>query len=500
MSTFRQKVQATTNWVKPDPEDLVEAPKTSRFARFRRASPDLGSPENASAPAKPRRKVPPPPVTAHRLFPVFAAIWFAALFGLGSLAISGEVLGAIVVKLGLPALVPATAPPLGFTAHLLVAFALTVVGGVLGLALGLRLRPQREVQAAEGGETPMPAAEPEALDVYKVRARDAHPDAPPRRPLVLTEAFADPLDDFAAEPEAQLLRRKPVQAEVETRGAEPALEIAPWIPEFTPGGTSAVRPLDLAALDLADMNPLANTEFADQFVPAPRVEAEPATVSIDEPDDAHTAEPHAEHEAEPEAISQPIAPAPALIAATPQMPSGFAATLPDVADATWSPVAGAPLENLGLVQLIERLALAIATRKASDAQSPEVAQPAETAPETGSEHDHESGPEPQPELVFAAGSFSMAQHSNVVDAAQDAETPAVGSARAAILRRLGAIAAGEPHAAADDTPPPFSRPAVVSASSFPTAAAAAPGPSMPFETDEALRSALATLQRMTARG
>jgi hypothetical protein len=41
---------------------------------------------------------------------------------------------------------------------------------------------------------------------------------------------------------------------------------------------------------------------------------------------------------------------------------------------------------------------------------------------------------------------------------------------------------------------------VVSASSFPTAAAAAPGASMPFETDEALRSALATLQRMTARG
>ena len=506
MSTFRQKVQATSNWVKPDPEALLEAPKTPWFARFRRASPDLASPDTASAPAKLRRKAPPPPVTAHRLFPVFAAIWFAALFGLGSLAISGEVLGAIVVKLGLPALVPATAPPLGFTAHVLVAFALSVVGGVLGLALGLRLRPQREGQAAEGCETPTPAAEPEpeALDVYKVRARDAHPDAPPRRPLVLTEAFADPLDDFAGEPEAPLLRRKPVQAEYETRGAEPALETAPWIPEFTPGGTSAVRPLDLAALDLADMDRLAKTEFADQFVPAPRAEAEPATASIDEPDDAHTAEPHAEHEAEHQAEhqaeSQPIAPVPALIAATPQMPSGFAATLPDVADAIWSPVAGAPLENLGLVQLIERLALAIAARKASDAQSPEVVQPTETAPETASEQDPEFGPEPQPEPVFAPGPFSMAQNSNVVDAAQDAETPPVGSAREAILRRLGAIAAGEPHAAADDTPPPFSRPTAVSASSLPTAAAAAPSPSMPFETDEALRSALATLQRMTARG
>ena len=497
MSTFRQKVQATTNWVKPDPEDLVEAPKASRFARFRRVEPKSANPDMA-VPARPRLKAPPAPVSAHRLFPAFAAIWFAALFGLGSLAISGEVLGAIVVKLGLPALVPATAPPLGFTAHLLVAFALTAVGGVIGLALGLRLRPQREVQAAEGGETPTPAAEPEALDVYKVRARDAHPDAPPRRPLVLTEAFAGPLEDSAAEPEAPLLRRKPVQPEneTETRGAEPALETAPWIPEFSPGGTSAVRPLDLAALDLVDMDRLANTETADQFAPEPAVEAEPAIESTQE----QSSEPHAEPEAEPEAATPPVALAPALIAATPQMPSGFAAALPDVADGTWSPVAGAPLENLGLVQLIERLALAMAARKASDAQSPEAAQPTEAAPETASEQEVESGPELEPEPVFAPGPFSMAPSSNVAEAAQDAETPAVGSAREAILRRLGGIAAGEPHAAADGTLPPFSRPAVVSASSFPAAAAAAPGTSMPFETDEALRSALATLQRMTARG
>ena len=487
MSTFRQKVQATTNWVKPDPEDLAETPKASRFARFRRAEPKSANPHMA-VPAKPLRKAPQAPVTAHRLFPVFAAIWFAALFGLGSLAISGEVLGAIVVKLGLPALVPATAPPLGFTAHLLVAFALAVVGGVLGLALGLRLRPQREVQAADVVEAPAPGVETETLDVYKVRARDAHPDAPPRRPLVLTEAFAGPLDDFAAEPEAPLLRRKPVQAEYEVRDAEPALEIAPWIPEFSPGGTSAVRPLDLAALDLADMDRLANAEIADQFAlaPATAVEAEPAIESIE----AQSAAPHAEPEAEAEAATPPIAFAPALIAATPQMPSGFAATLPDLSDGTWSPVAGAPLENLGIVQLIERLALAIAARKAS----------AEAAPETASGHALETGPELQPEPVFAPGPFSMAQPSNVAEAAQDAETSAVGSAREAILRRLGAIAAGEPHAAPDGTPPPFSRPAVVSETPFRTAAAAAPGASMPFETDEALRSALATLQRMTARG
>ncbi|MDF1887324.1 hypothetical protein PPV93_14625, partial [Staphylococcus aureus] len=78
--------------------------------------------------------------------PAFAALWFAALFGLGSLAIPGSLLGAVVLKTGLPAIVPAAAPPLGFTAHLLVAFALAVFGAALGLAVALRLRPKDKAE------------------------------------------------------------------------------------------------------------------------------------------------------------------------------------------------------------------------------------------------------------------------------------------------------------------------------------------------------------------
>ena len=486
MGTFRQKVQATTSWATPDPEDLVEAPKSSIFQRRRKTS------DAAPAPANRRRKAPQPPVTAHRLFPAFAAIWFAALFGLGGLAISGEVLGALVVKLGLPALVPAAAPPLGFTAHALVAFALTVVGGSLGLVLGLRLRPGSEAPAVVVAAPP-PVAKAEAApvaavaDPYKVRARDAHPDAPPRRPLVLTEAFADTLADTGlealAEPETPLLRRKPFADMPKAAEAD----AAPWIPEFTPGGSGAIRPLDLAVLDLAE-----RLEVADGDVP----DAEPQELASESQPETHP-------EAAPEAAVLPLPATPTLIAATPQLPAGFAAKLPELPHGGWSPVAAAPLENLGLVQLIERLALAMAARNA----------PTDTGADAGvQETDALAAPE------YVPGPFSGPQPQ-----VSPASAPQQGSARDMLLRRLGAMAAGDTpadakadHKLGSDGAPPFSRPAArlpaeapaetvatlrsdqVAASVAPQVTAAADA-SVPFETDEALRSALATLQRMTAR-
>lgn len=455
MSTFRQKVQATTNWVKPAPEDLVEAPR--RAARASRARKQSGPPVT--------------PVTTHRLFPALVAVWFAALFGLGSLAVPASVLGALVVKTGLPALVPAAAPPLGFTAHLLVALMLTAFGAAIGLVVALRLRPARVVEARPV-ETVAPAAQPEADDVYKVRARDAHPDAPPRRPLVLTEAFAGPPFEEAA-PAEQLLRRKtglPV--------SEPVADALPWIPEFTPGGTSASQPLDLSALDLSTL------DLAD-----------PAEVPVEQP-------PLAAPDFQPAAIPVP----PALIAATPQLPAGCAAALPDVTDGQWSPVAGAPLESLGLVQLIERLAHAIAAQKAANAaivgadpiSSPE----ADVVPA-------EAEREPQP--AFEPGPFSQPRMADVAaDFAPAEDVPAAGSAREAILRRLGAMAAGdftEEAGSPAASVPLFSRPASLSANTSTEAVVAlrpavmsSPDTAAPLETDEALRSALATLQRMTARG
>ena len=470
MSTFRQKVQATTNWVKPDPEAMDEAPRKARRTT-------IG-----------RRKRPAAPVTAHRLFPAFAALWFAALFGLGSLAIPGSLLGALVLKTGLPALVPAAAPPLGFTAHLLLAFVLAGFGAALGFALALRLHPRGagEVRPAEAVVTD---TEPQAEDVYKVRARDAHPDAPPRRPLVLTEAFADPLVE-EAEPAEPLLRRKPG-----VLASEEVSDAGPWIPEFTPGGASAIRPLDLSALDLADP--------VEELVEEPAF-AEPDVDAVEAPT-----------ELAPEARPAEELSAPALLAATPQLPVGFVANLPEVAAGLWSPVAGAPLANLGLVQLIERLALAIAAQKVSNAAVIDAAPDAEIEAAV-SEHAPDPAREAKIEPEFEPGPFSRPQ---LAESGLAGDVPAIGSPREAILRRLGAMAAGDLTGGAESAAtgaPLFTRTAVAPVSAAPTDAVVSlrptepafappvsPAPSAtaaPLESDEALRSALATLQRMSARG
>lgn len=538
MSTFRQKVQATTNWVKPDPEDLVEPPKKSLLGSVMRAPPAATSAGDAARSVR-RRKA--PPVTAHRLFPAFAALWFAALFGLGSLAISGTALGALVMMSGLPALVPAAAPPLGFTAHVLVAFGLALVGAALGLVLGLRLRPAGAVQpwaapvVAPMNVSAIASGASDAEADYKVRARDAHPDAPPRRPLVLTEAFADPISEgLAAEPahpetelpetelpqtvlpQTALLRQKPAPA-----AQDGAPESGIWIPEFIPGGADAVQPLDLAELDLEV--PVEEPVFAQVFVPAPEPEVhepeaqEPDVLELATVDEtAIYAEPtdSIAPEAPVEAATEVFPATPALIAATPQLPISFAATQPDVAEGAWSPVASAPLDSLGLVQLIERLALSMAARKA--AEEPVGAAADEVTVELSS-----AAPEPEaePELVvepyaepeFAPGPFSKPKADQLAaDVAAGQGVPPAGSAREAILHRLGELAVGEPQASADGRPP-FSRPANA-ITSAPTEAVAMlrladpsadPAPSggvLPADADEALRSALATLQRMTARG
>jgi hypothetical protein len=500
MSTFRQKVQAATGWATPGTDDRAGQPDPrTRSPRSRPAA-------QASIPA-------------HPLVPAFAALWFAALFGLGSLAISSSALGALVTMIGLPMLVPAAAPPLGFTAHLLVAFALTVAGAVFGLVLALRLRPQgtspaRPVEVARPAARPAP--QPEADLPPKVRARDAHPDAPPRRPLVLTEAFDEPLEAAvvdAVEAPAPLLRRKPGQA----AGAVLASEPEPWIPVFTPGGEAAVQPLDLGALDLASLDlgalDLASLDLV-QELEAPAPFAEPAlrveVVAKVEPETVVRA-------------PEPQAP-PVLLAATPQLPRDLATALSEMVEGSWSPVAGVPLGSLGLVQLIERLALAIAARKvASEAEAAAAVEPEPViAPEAElAEPEFVPGPFSQP--AFAHRAMSAPSDLPATD------VPSAGSAREAILRRLGALAAGDADPAADQAPL-FSRPArivlptdladavvplhAVEASAAPVsqrgpAAFAAPAPGsaptgaaipVPFEADDALRSALATLQRMTARG
>ena len=76
---------------------------------------------------------PKAPLSSHPAFAAIVALWFAALLGIGSLILPVALIEKVVVALGLPSLISATAPPLGFTARAAIALAATVAGAVLGL-------------------------------------------------------------------------------------------------------------------------------------------------------------------------------------------------------------------------------------------------------------------------------------------------------------------------------------------------------------------------------
>jgi len=69
------------------------------------------------------------------LFPALVALWFAVLLGGGSLILPAAMLERAVTMSGLPALFPPAAPPLGSTAHMLIVAAATLLGAALGLFL-----------------------------------------------------------------------------------------------------------------------------------------------------------------------------------------------------------------------------------------------------------------------------------------------------------------------------------------------------------------------------
>ena len=108
------------------------------------------------------------PITSHPLFPAVVALWFGALFGLGSLAVRPSLIEGLVMKSHLDLVVPAAAPPLGITARILIALVLAALGAVIGLLIVRRItRPKAEVrqrkrgkfsgEATDGGYTNHPA-------------------------------------------------------------------------------------------------------------------------------------------------------------------------------------------------------------------------------------------------------------------------------------------------------------------------------------------------------
>lgn len=50
------------------------------------------------------------PISSHPLFPAVVALWFGALFGLGSLAIRPTLIESLVLKIGIDLVIPPQPP------------------------------------------------------------------------------------------------------------------------------------------------------------------------------------------------------------------------------------------------------------------------------------------------------------------------------------------------------------------------------------------------------
>lgn len=85
------------------------------------------------------------PISRHPLFPAIVALWFAALLGMGSFALSASLLEKLVIAGHVDSLIPAAAPPLGASARLMLALVLGLAAGLVGWIVSKRLAaPQRD--------------------------------------------------------------------------------------------------------------------------------------------------------------------------------------------------------------------------------------------------------------------------------------------------------------------------------------------------------------------
>jgi len=86
------------------------------------------------------------PISRHPLFPATVALWFGAIFGLGSMAIRASLVEQAILALGLHTIIPSISPPLGATAQLLIALGAAMIGGILGASLARRIGLPQQAQ------------------------------------------------------------------------------------------------------------------------------------------------------------------------------------------------------------------------------------------------------------------------------------------------------------------------------------------------------------------
>lgn len=240
------------------------------------------------------------PITRHPLFPVLVALWFGALFGLGSLAVRIGLIESLVLKLRVDQILSFAAPPLGMKARILIALAMAMAGAVVGLWLGRRLRDGGKARAAVGSggfaaslkrvvgrEEPAPVGRRRALAVGEDRAYGWPGDLAPLpgdRPQVLS---ASDYDHIAPLPEAGTPDAEPAAQRAPAPIAQAIEDLAPldldhFVAAEEAGEEGTPRPFDAPAADVAPepLRPFAAPPL--EQAPAEQAPIEQAMTSVSE--------------------------------------------------------------------------------------------------------------------------------------------------------------------------------------------------------------------------
>lgn len=292
------------------------------------------------------------------------ALALATLTALLFLVMPIDVLEGMSIDSGIASLITAAEPPLGLTARFAIAFiAALAVGGVAWFALFLLVGTRTVLLKRQSGKTPakavrvVPDRNDDDDDVLPIlRRRDAHPDAPPRRPVFAHRDLGTPFLEVTADPES-------------------APASAPVVDVFAPPPAERDLPADLDTPLARYLHPLDPPLPEPEPLPiAPEPAAEPvapAPILAEPPVPAPVIEPAPVAAIEPEPVSGPE-------------PRFAANERIETFDLT--PVAGGPGEparpSASIHDLLDRLERGVAKRQPAPAPEPVAEEPAPTLEDT----------------------------------------------------------------------------------------------------------------------
>ena len=418
-----------------------------------------------------------PPVSLHPAFRAIVALWFAGLLGIGSLVLPAVLLDRVVAATGLASLLPAASPPLGMTARAMIAAVAAVAGAALGIAVARRVAgayvSQAESRAAKSAAVACrPISVHDELGGEGLTNGESLPISH-RRALAISE------DDRPSDS----LYRAPLPGEnLDAPAPFAAARIVAAVPDDEPLELSELVHEDErddadGDLDMTDASNTSPVRPSRQHYPR-RLEPLPfaaPSLARRTPDPESDPQPESEPDLQLEAVA-----------------------VEDAAEvrADWQT---APLGDLGLVQLVQRLGATIERRREQMANAATL--PSEM-PAAFAEPDFE--PAAREEAVQAMAAFfgsaptlpprSLLGMKNPFAAPKSelvrAEEPNDGAERA----EPAVVFPGQQRPASSGRL--FDPPGVLDKASGAPAVAMA-GARTPADADAALRAALATLQRMS---